>query len=320
MSYNFATEEISREQAKEMSRELFEKLASDDQTLYKEAASNIQDYIRYKIREDSIFDRLHAPTPVSNSDLTRVVHTDKPSIVIDKETDSPAAVTVGFASLPTSVYIRGSRFVMSFDRMFTNRFAKDVVELRTYNMDIRQILSDNSIRDMLAEWDGKILAACNSVLIGPNQMSPFAETRMFEEYSSDINRDSLWESMKIMPSSISNFETASILMNHLTLKDLCKMGRDEVGGDMAQDIMKRGYREDTVLDRKLVTTIKRDLVPNGKMYHFADMSMIAKNLTLEDVTMHVKREAYMIEFFTYTSRGFSIGNPNGIAAVQFKGR
>ena len=44
---------------------------------------------------------------------------------------------------------------------------KDVDERRTYVIDIRQVLNDNMIKDMLAEEDGKFIAAFNAVLPTP---------------------------------------------------------------------------------------------------------------------------------------------------------
>ena len=50
-----------------------------------------------------------------------------------------------FATLPTNVYIRGPRYRVMFDRIVTPRFKKDVEELRTWVMDIRQLFT--------ATWD-----------------------------------------------------------------------------------------------------------------------------------------------------------------------
>jgi hypothetical protein len=57
--------------------------------------------------------------------LVRQVDTDKPVKVVDKEPNSPEAINVPFADL-----------------ILTPRFAKDVAELRTYDMNIRQILEE----------------------------------------------------------------------------------------------------------------------------------------------------------------------------------
>ena len=74
-------------------------------------------------------DRIMPTVPVSNDDLTRAVHTDKPIIVVNKEPDSPAAISISFANLPQDLYIRGDRYEVQFDRIVTPRFTKEVDEL-----------------------------------------------------------------------------------------------------------------------------------------------------------------------------------------------
>ena len=52
-----------------------------------------------------------------------------------------AALTIpGVRHLPLNVYIRGPRY-----KVVMPRFKKDVDEMRTWRMDIRQVLSDNPI-------------------------------------------------------------------------------------------------------------------------------------------------------------------------------
>ena len=56
-----------------------------------------------------------------------------------------------------------------FDRVVTPTFIRDVDELRAFTMDIRQVLSDNAIRDMLAEDDARFISSINSVMPGPDE-------------------------------------------------------------------------------------------------------------------------------------------------------
>jgi len=67
----------------------------------------------------------------------------------------------------------------------------------------------------------------------------------------------------------------------------------------------------------VIITIKRDLVPDDSVFFFGDPRFIGKSYLLEDTTMHVKREAYMIEFFSYETLGGSIGHTGGLARADF---
>lgn len=284
----------------------------------KTAVDAVNDFTRTKMREDGFYRRVLPPLQISNDELDRQVDTDKPVKVIDKEPDSPAAISIPFATLPTSVYIRGPRYRVMFDRIVTPRFTKDVDELRTWVMDIRQVLSDNAIKDMLAEEDAKFIEAVNAVMLGPDVAVPYnGNVVQWETIEGGITRETVLDAFKIMPRGPSHLEVHTVLVNSVTIKEVMKWGRDEMGGDFAQDIAKNGWAETNFLGARWIITIKRDLVPDDTAFMFADPKFIGKNFMLEDTTMYIRREAYMLEFFAYQTGGGSIGHSGGLARADF---
>lgn len=307
----------TQEESRLLNEVLFEKLSSDDRGMYKEAIDAVNDFTRIKMREDGFFRRIMPPLPISNDELDRQVGTDKPVKVVDREPDSPAAISIPFATLPMNLYIRGDRYLVMLDRITTPRFTKDVDELRTWVMDIRQVLSDNAIKDILAEEDGKFITAVDTALVGAGVTLPTSGVVQYEQIAGGITRDTLWESMKIMPNTPFNLEVHTALVNNITIKDIAKFGRDEMGGDMSVDIMRDGWSAAKFLGIDWIVTIKKDLVPTNHVYHFADPKFIGKHYQLEDTTMYIRREAYMLEFFAYETSGGTIGHTGGLAHVEF---
>jgi hypothetical protein len=294
---------------------LFEQLATPG--MEKNALDAVTEFTRVRVREDGFYRRIMPPVQVSNDDLDRQVDTDKPVIIVDKEPGSPAAISIPFATLPVNIYIRGPRYRVAFDRIVTPRFTKDIDELRTWHMDIRQVLSDNAIKDMLAEEDSKFLTAVNTALVAADTVVPLSGVIQWETIFGGITRDTLEESFKIMPKTPSHLEVNTVLINNVTIREVLKWGRDEVGGDLAQDFIRNGWSEASFMNANWIITIKRDLVPDDSIYMFADPRFIGKSFLLEDTTMHVKREAYMIEFFSYETIGGSIGHTGGLARADF---
>jgi len=308
---------LSQEESKILNEALFEKLSSRDAMLEKEAVDAVNDFTRIKMREDGFFRKIMPPLALSNDELDRQVDTDKPVKVVDKEPDSPAAISIPFATLPMNLYIRGQRYLVMLDRIVTPRFTKDVDELRTWIMDIRQVLSDNAIKDILAEEDGKFIGAVDTALVGAGTVLPTSGKAQFVQIPGGVNRDSLMESLKIMPDTPFSLEVHTVLLNHITIKDFMKIGRDEMGGDLSVDIMKDGWSEQTFRGVRHIITIKKDLVPTNHEYHFADPKFIGKHYQLEDTTMYIRREAYMLEFFAYETCGGTIGHTGGLAHIQY---
>jgi len=296
---------------------VIDKLVSDDSSLRKEAQDAINDYTRLKMREDGFWRRILPPVTITNDQLDRQVDTDKPVKVVDKEPDSPGAISVPFATLPINRYIRGPRYRVMFDRILTPKFTKDVDELRTYDMDIRQILSDNSIKDMLAEEDGKAIATINSLLIGANVIIPETGTAQYVTIAGGVTRDTMAEAMKVLPRSSRHLNVATVLINNVTIWDIVKFGRDEVGGDLSEELFKTGFSERELMGVRWIITIKRDLVPDSTVFLFAEPKFMGKFFVLEDTTMYIDRRAYMLEFFAYESIGSAIANVAAVGRVDF---
>ena len=289
-------------------------------SMEKQAASAINEYTRTKMREDGFLRRILPPQTVTDADFDRQVDTDKPVIIIDKEPDSPAAYSIPFGTLPNNRYIQGSRYRVMFDRMATVKFTKDIDELRTYDMDIRKVLSDNSIKDLLAEEDGKFIAVTEAIVGAPASVNPDSNGIhhvSIADPTGPITRDSLAESLKTMPRLKSRFTPDCTLINNITIHDVVKFGRDEMGGDLSQELLINGFSERLMMGVKWFVTIKQDLVAENVIYQYADPKFLGKFLILEDATMYIKREAYMLEFFAYQSNGASIGNITAVTKATF---
>lgn len=308
---------LTQEEVKAMNSALYEKIASSDPMMQKEAVDAVNDFTRTKMREEGFFRLIMPPLTLTNDELDRQVGTEKPTKVVDKEPDSPAAISIPFATLPINFYIRGDRYLVTMDRIVTNRFTKDVDELRTWNMDIRQVFSDNSIKDMLAEEDGKFITAVNTALISQGTTVPTSGVAQWQSIPGGISRDSLWDALKVQPQTPSNLEVHTVLINHITIKDVLKFTRDEMGGDLSENIMKDGWSLETFMGVRWIITIKRSLVPTDSIYTFADPKFIGKHYQLEDTTLYMDRKAFMLEFFAYQTSGATIGHTSGMSRVDF---
>lgn len=299
MASTYAYERVANET-------LFDWLTSDGQI--KRAEDAINAFTRLKVREDGVQRRVTPFLQLSNDELDRDGQ-EKPVKWVDREPDSPAAISVPYATSPMNVYITGPRYPVRFHRIQSPRFTKDVSELRTWYMDIRQVLSDNSIKDMLHEEDRKFFVAVNAAMGGTADVaSPLSGVIQWKTIPGGVTRDGAREAMKILPSGPTHLESSTIVINNVTVQELGKWGRDEMGGDMAQDLVKNEWSETKWMGRDLVITIKRDLVPDSSMYMFPDVKFFGKAFVLEDTTMHVKREAFMLSWFCYEEIGSGIGN------------
>lgn len=295
---------------------LFDQLGTPG--MEKNAQDAVTEFTRVRVRSAGIYRKVLPAVTVTNADLTRQVDTPKPVIVVDKEPGSPGAITIPFGTLPMGWYIRAPRYRVMFARIASPKFMADVDELRTYNMDIRQILSDNAIKDMLEQEDSNFLGAVDTALGGAaDAVVTSTGVVQWETIFGGISRDTVEEAMTIMPKTPGHWEVATVLVNNVTIHQILKWGYDEAGGDTSGEFLRKGWTELDLMGRKWIVTIERTLVPYDSMYFFGDPRAIGKSFLLEDTVMHIKREAFMIEFFAYETLGGAIGNVSALARADF---
>lgn len=309
---------MTQEESKLLNATLFEKLGSKDPVLEKQAVDVVNEFTRFKLREIGFLRKILPPIPLTNDQIDRDVNSTIIRKIVDIEGISPGAISVGFGTRPNMFYIETDRYEVRFNRILSPKFTKDVDELRTNYIDIRQVLSDNSIKDMQAEEDGTWLRAVNTALVGPGAVCPTSGVVQYQVIDGGITRDSIADSTKVMPNTPQSLENRIALVNNITVKDVMKWDRSEVGGDLAEDIVKNGFSLQKMFGVEWCVTIKKGLVATNTIYYFADPNFMGKFFTLEDVTMHVKREAFFIEFFSYELIGMTLANTSAVARVDFR--
>lgn len=295
-------------------------------------AQTASDVTRTQIREGSFANKILPPENIGNERLAKTMTEDL--IVIDElEPDSPGAKYVPFETVPEGEIITGSRYITPMARIQTPMFTKDIDQLRTYDYPIRKILTDNSIKDGMATHDRKFIETVNSIVMnvqdgvvgnvhpvtGKLQLMDFAPGTTVGK----IERDTFVEATKMLPRGNANGKFVArnyiMLAHENTMRDVLKLNRIEIGGDLAETHWKDGLTETSIFGIKAVTTIKNHLVPEGWVYFFAEPTFLGHNYTLTDWTMYLNKEAYFIKWFSYWLGGFSFGNIAGMALARFYG-
>jgi len=285
------------------------------------------DYIRMKLREEGFLRKILPAQTITGDDLTKQVSTDKPSKVVELEPDSPGAMSIPFGEFPSGTYIYGKRWLVTFSRIATPMFNKDVAELHDYDLDIRQVISDNALKDLQAEEDGKFIQTINSLLsndtMNQDQSVPYgpggAPITLWKTLSGGLTRENVVEAKKLMMAAGARLRPQTALVNQKTGIEFEKWTREEVGGDMAQNILVNGWASEATKWCSLnwITTIKDDLVPNNSMFLFAAPEFLGRLYFLEDTTMFVKREGPMLSWYAYEMLGGGIANAAAVSRVDF---
>jgi hypothetical protein len=294
----------------------------------KKAAQSALTFTRNKLRENSFAEKILTPIDIANDELDKSENPELHVKWCDREPDQPAAVSVPLGNVPDGYQFSGTRYPVYFSRLMSPVFQKDIDKLRGYDYDIRQILLENSTKDLATEVDSKFLDKINSVLGVANTANSFTGTGLpsYITLSGGINRANFVEATKafqrlrvpfgpMQPDGQSS--KGLMLMNNVTAQDFLKLERSEVGGDEAQRAYLEGTTPAAILGIKSILTIKRELVPDGTIYFFSSEEFLGKYFRLQPLTVFMETKAFFLQFFQYMNCGMSIGNPKGAFRVDF---
>jgi len=278
-----------------------------EQGLTKQAAISATSFVRDVLREEGFARKIFTPIPISDEQLDKDEDTDKPKKVIEKEPESKATY-VGFRGTPEAKYFTGPRYAVFFGKIVSEEYSKSIFELKTYDNDIRKIISDNNVRDIQAEEDGKLISRSDDIVAANPTEQAFT-------LPGGLVKINLAESLRYLPKL--KRPNGLMLMNDVTAKELLKWDSIDIGDTATTEQYYKGLTSSVIMGVKTLFTIKREIVPDNRIYFYSTEDFLGKFFILQDATVYIKHEADMLSFFTYECIGIGIGNTKSIVRVIY---
>lgn len=284
----------------------------------KQAAQTLQTVTQNRLRERGTMRKLFTLLPIQNDDLSIRRRDDHLYYVADIQPNAPAARSVAFDTQPEEYTIGGDRYEIPFCQVQSVKANKNVQLLRTYRYDLREVISDIMAMDMEYEEDSAWYAAFVDILLGQDVENPDSGIAQWQGIPGGVTRESLEDAFTILPSSVGGFEVTQCITNNITIRQIMKFGRDEMGGNYSEELLRTGKFQGDFMGAKWYVTIKRLLVPDFALYMFPEEEAIGKFLSLKPVTMWVDTKADNIEWYFYEYLGAGIGNTLSITRADFE--
>jgi hypothetical protein len=303
--------------------ELFlQKLAEDHDKTANEAGA----YIRTKLREVSFARKILPPTYITAAELQRSIYHDQLVRVVDKEPDS-SAVIINFRGQPSAEYVEGERFEIPFFNISSNIFQKAEEELLVYEMPIMEILERNTVKDIQYVEDSSFITAASGACHATGGKNGTISGATFATaYSGSIDPRAVVQLINLLqdtPSGIGTDTAAAhkpllcdtILINQRDFEKLALWPATAAGNDIASTVLIDGYTYNKMLGRKLVTTTKGDLVPEGTMFAFAAPEFLGKFFLMGDIRFYIEKKRNIIEWSAMETLAIGFGNHKATAKL-----
>lgn len=292
----------------------------DAEGVIKIASAASDQFTRRKMRESSFFSSILPFTKVNNSQLWEQLDREDPAMLFEMEADQWTPKTISFNDTADTHEYRADKYILAFFSNTTPEWTKNVNYLRTYRGDVRQLITDNSLRDLSRLRDMHCMAdvdeICGTI---PGGLSPYTDLEQYVVYPGRLDRNNWVSTQQLMHDRM--LLNGVMLCNQRTWSEFQRWDRNMVGGDFAQDTFLKGnkaFDRAKVSGIEFIVTMKSDIVNNGILYAFAPSNYLGKAAVLEEPTMYVKKDKDILRFSCREIIGMTIANTAGVQKVAYK--
>jgi len=286
----------------------FEYINNNYTDMVKTAAAQVDEYgayfLRTKIREASFFRAILDPEPKTWQELIRGWNEEEPYVVVHKEPDATAFV-IDFRGETPYKYVEEERYPVYFKQIQAENYEKDLIELKITKIPLIKILKDIMLKEIAYTEDKSFMqtleAAVNDGGKILNSSNPLPQREDFVNLMNLLDGDKLKTELILM---------SNVMFNNIQLWNYADFGEKLVG-----EVTVNGLKIPTLFGRKLITTNKTDLVPEGVAYAFTAREFLGHSFKIEDVNFYTKTDKKKMTFTAWEFLGASIGNSKAVAKL-----
>ena len=249
----------------------------------------------------------------TKGDCQRSVSHDGLVKIVDIEPQS-AAMAINFRSQPDGRYVSAPRYEIPFFSISSELFAKSEQELMAYEMPITKIIEQNSVKDIQKIEDTVFLDyTLASIKAGHTSAKPKNVT--------DTTKATVTEKADLIKlfNMLVNDElpVGVMLMTASTLNDVMALDTVQLGEILGSEVFRDGYKYNTLMGHKLITTIKTDIVLPSEIFCFSEPDFFGKFFVLDNTKFYIDKRANMIEWRSWETIAMGIGNIRGACRIVF---
>ena len=305
-------------------KQLIDDILDSEDGVVKKASAATSKATRTQIREEGFQRAILSFDMITNEDLDYFGDSELPGVWFELEPDSPPARMIPYNDTPNTFAYRAEKYVVLISVVTTEEATKNVNQLRNYKTDLRQIVNDNMLRDIHTAEDTGFISEVYRIVGSSATAYATVESADPGAYQ-HVNMGAATFNRQGMKRAVSylierQLPVGVFLVNQRTANEFLGWGRDEMGGDLSQEVARRGLKALETFEMfgiPFVSTIKNNLIANGVMYQFAPKDFLGNALMLEDITVTIKKEYDIIRMRAQEQVGLTFGNTLGLQKLNY---
>jgi hypothetical protein len=291
-------------------------------------------WIRDRLREVSYARHILPPEQVTRADCQRSVNHDTLVKIVDVEPQS-RAMAITFRDQPTARFVRAPKAEVPFFTISSEKFEKTEQELLAYEMPITKVIEDNTVKDIQEIEDREFTRhiesgiqalqtevntttavafnATNIIAADPDAQSvsvvkgELALAAAGVDFAvRPIQRPDLVNLYKLLDGN--RLRSERILITEVDHDDVLQWTVEDFGDRIASETVVDGYKYNTLLGRKVVRTVKTDILRSGNVYVFTAPQFFGKFYILNNTKFYIDKIANVVTWQSWEDIAIGVIN------------
>ncbi len=304
-------------------------------------AAEVGGYIRDRLREASFLERILPAQTVTRADCQISVNHDS-LVKIEHLEPRSRAMIVSFRGEPSAKLLRGERVEVPFITIMSEMFQKPEQEFLAYPYPLGKVVENNSIRDigeiqdrqwmlyseaavqaLQTESNGGTVTTLNATaLAGATPPVEFSVIKgeLARAASVDdgvvrpVQRTDIVNLMKLLDGN--RLECELLLMTNKDLDDVLQWTIEDQGSKIQSETAIQGWQYNTLLGKKVIRTIKTDILRPGNVYAYTSPEFLGKFYILNNIKFYIDKVINLIKFVAWKDVGMSIVNVASVRKLE----
>ena len=306
-----------------------------DPTARTKVAAKFGGYIRDRLREESFAEQVTPSETVDRSQCQVSVNHDS-LVKIEYLEPKSRAMVVNFRSSPDAKFIRGNRVEVPFITIMSEMYQKPEQEFLAYPFPIAKVIENNSVRDIAevqdhsavshyeaavqalqAEANGGSVTSLHQTTIGSTVEASVVKGELAradtnnDAFAHPVQRADIVALCNLLDGN--RLKSKTILMTATDWNNVLTWSSLDAGDNLQSETTVSGYNHNTLLGKRVIRTVKTDILRPGNVYGFTDPEYLGRFYILNNTKFYIDKVVNIVKFVAWKDIAHSIVN---IASVR----
>jgi hypothetical protein len=281
-------------------------------------------FVRDHLREEAAVRRILPPEQLDPTAQRVVPALNSDTLVVRKDLEPQSrAVALTFGTQPEATIVSAPRIDIPIFTISSEMFQIREQHLLAYEMPITRLIEENTGKDIQEiedlEWltfSDASVQTTGRIIKGSQATADIAVNGLNTGFRGEIERPDIVDLANGLLDGGNRKRLDRVWMNDVDFNNVLKWTVEDAGDKNQSETMIDGYKYDVLLGKKIVRTVKTDLLATGNFYGYTSPDFLGFFFILNNVKFYIDKVANLIRWQAWEDIAISIANISSVAKIE----